>query len=178
MINRDTEQFTNLVDIRVENHNETSPLTVEYAKKGIAIVLANESPNNSGVDLFFVSPIIGPRGETQVSGAYDPETNAIFVNRNSPMYGQFLALGFSDAQAGLLIAAHEAAHKAQIDRGEEVSPSVDKDLLDSAYVDDVHEVEAWETAIHAYMYYFPSANGHINVSGRRYDFPEKSKYSL
>lgn len=73
----------------------------------------------------------------------------------------------------ILMAGHEAVHKAQLFRGDTPTTTFDNNLdFKEEYWHFRHEIEAWEKAMTVFKKIFPNAYGSIKIAGREYKLPE------
>ncbi len=79
-----------------------------------------------------------------------------------------------------IVTAHETKHEAQIHNGEDVKPSAEYFEVDSyeGYVEDTHEIAAWQAAANYISAKYPGEIESFIFSGIKYDVPKTSKYSV
>lgn len=114
---------------------------------------------------------------TSRSAKYDPDTDTFIFARDT--IPEKIKIGLPPAQTYFIVAAHEATHKVQLNRGDELKPSPRNVTPESHdYFDDKHEAEAWREALDAFKKAFPTVSGGLTlvIEGRRYEMPEKSSY--
>lgn len=170
---KDSNQFRNTFE--VINMAKVSTEVVESAKKAVSMVWDKNVNNSTKLNLVFCTHLTDSYGkDIDLAGQYDPASDKIILAVDSESYNSIKGVGLDDKAAAVLMSAHETMHKVQFHRGEVLKPS-ELDKPDK-YINDIHEQEAWNEALHVFKKLYPKSRGGFTLFGHRFEIPEQSKY--
>jgi hypothetical protein len=150
----ETEQPLPLVQFNISRLVEVAPVVETATQAAVTAVWKRHIDEPTSVNLIFAETIrlgLPNGGSTLVNAEYDKGTDTIVI-----------ALGTLQERhpelpleaAAVLHAGHETRHKVQTLLGDAPSDS-NHLMLEGAYTDSRHEVEAWQSAVEAYSDVYP-----------------------
>lgn len=163
-----------------EVENSTDSKLVSSVKTAITSVWDKHVGTPEKFHVIFCSHIEDPfTGElSNALSLYDPDEDAFTFALDSIREESYTFRGYSDSDRVLILAAHEATHKVQFNRGGQVLPSFNSSgNLRKDYSADRFEDEAWRESVDLYKKLHPNILGYLKTGpNQRYSIPPASSY--
>lgn len=158
-------EITKLVDV--------SEGIVESVKTGTSMVWERHVDEPTTMTITFGSRIINKESiDTGRLAQYSPENDQFSFAMDT--IKEKAKSESSQQPLTLLFSSHEATHKVQIYRGDQL-PAI-KDQTQEEYFTSPYEKEAWDEALHVVKKVYPQLRVSFKTGPLRYTSPRESKY--